>query len=502
MDTNHVIVPEAAPGRPGLADPVIEPLEDVFVASNPRVGALSGLTARDLLLFHLFRESPDDTEPVVQFLCGGGYARAAAEQSAQAFYDKMRSDGWFRTAYPVIVRDALHDVYFTITRECDLACAYCYQGLHARHGKEMPIERVAEGLAKVRAANPAARIVLTGGEPLIHSRIDAVLDLIAASGLTVTILTNGTHLTGALATRIARLPHLRAVQVSLDGWSPATHEATRGPGSFAKTMTGIHNLIAHRVPFILAPTLHRQNIHELAAITAFAVANGGFISPNNLRHFPHDSNKTATTADGRTMTPRKAELMQEEVTVSPKFTLENAELMRTLVEVNRELRKKYGTEYLAGLSARYKSTTACSVETPNAHAICGFGRELVDIDWNGDVYPCHLAKTRELIIGNIFEDDFPAIFTRTEVRGLRVKSYEIPKCGGCKFVSNCGGGCRMGAYFAHGTLKREDDLCDVNYASQVRRLTMELRQRDPSVTAGAQYDLDGSATRDGDAGSL
>jgi radical SAM protein with 4Fe4S-binding SPASM domain len=353
----------------------------------------------------------------------------------------------------------------------------------------MPLARVAEGLAKVRATNPNAHLVLTGGEPLIHSEIDRVLDLVEAIDLKLTILSNGTHLTAEKAARIKKIPRLRAVQISLDGWSEETHGKSRGRGSFAKVMAGIQNCIDAGVHFILAPTLHSENIHELQAIAEFAISNGGFVSPNNLRHFPHDSNKKAVTADGRKMTPRKAELRNEEVTISPKLVLPNEELMKCLVKVNRALREKFGRERMETLGAQFASTTACSVESPNSRSTCGFGRELIDVDWNGDVYPCHLAKSKELIIGNLFAESFDTILTRTEESGLRVRSYEIPKCSGCKFVSNCGGGCRMGAYFAYGTLKREDDLCEVNYKTNIRKLTMPLRDRDKAIQAGSEFDV-------------
>ncbi|MEO1370267.1 MAG: SPASM domain-containing protein, partial [Acidobacteriota bacterium] len=74
------------------------------------------------------------------------------------------------------------------------------------------------------------------------------------------------------------------------------------------------------------------------------------------------------------------------------------------------------------------------------------------------------------LIGNIFEEDFASIFQRVEDRGIRVKSNEIEQCSGCKFVSNCAGGCRAGAWFTYGTLEHHDELCEVNYASNLSRL--------------------------------
>jgi radical SAM protein with 4Fe4S-binding SPASM domain len=138
--------------------------------------------------------------------------------------------------------------------------------------------------------------------------------------------------------------------------------------------------------------------------------------------------------------------------------------------MNRRLVDEFGLEVMADLAAKYKGPSVCSATEPNANFICGMAYSLVDLDWNGDVYPCHLSKGPELVLGNLFVEDFDAIFRRVRERGIRVESHEIPKCSHCKFVSTCGGGCRAGAWFAHGSLAREDGLCDLNYNSKLQSI--------------------------------
>jgi radical SAM protein with 4Fe4S-binding SPASM domain len=189
-------------------------------------------------------------------------------------------------------------------------------------------------------------------------------------------------------------------------------------------------------------------MHELDAIGELAVANGGWLSPNQLKELPHaglNYTNLAMSSDG---------------------------LLQALSRLNHHLIEKYGLATIVELSQRYSGSDpeVCSVTSPNSTFICGMAHSLVDIDWNGDVYPCHLSKGPDLKIGNVFQEDFTKIFERVEQRGIRVKSNEIEKCSGCKFVSNCAGGCRAGAWFTYGTLEHEDELCDLNYSSHLRRL--------------------------------
>src|SRR5207302_4289338 len=131
------------------------------------------------------------------------------------------------------------------------------------------------------------------------------------------------------------------------------------------------------------------------------------------------------------------------------LTLSTGALTEAMKQFNLHMIDKFGHELVAERGRRYAGPEVCSVMAPNSTFICGMAHSLFDIDWNGDVYPCHLSKDEKLMIGNVFQEDFEQIFLRVEQKGLRVRSYEIEGCSTCKFVSNCGGGCRAGAWFTY-----------------------------------------------------
>jgi radical SAM protein with 4Fe4S-binding SPASM domain len=282
-------------------------------------------------------------------------------------------------------------------------------------------------------------MVITGGEPFLHADILAMIQLISDKGFPFAILTNGTRLTASVAEQLKAYDNLTYVQVSLDGMSRGVHSITRAD-SYEKTMRGIRLLIEFELPFSLAPTIHEGNLHEIYDIAHYAIANGGGFTPNNLRKFPHDANST--------------------------LSLSNDSLYRVMREINNRLVCDFGAKNIEQIRARNRidfNPNRCR----NDKSVCGIAYSIVDLNWNGDVYPCNLLRQDEFKLGNLQVCDFEDIFKKAETLRIRTRSCDIPKCRECELVSICGGGCRAGAFYNYGSFLREDDLCDVLYRSNL-----------------------------------
>lgn len=431
-----------------LGDVAIERYGEAFIASRPSVGALSTLTAGQLVWFTLFlgvARSADAARPLLQALAEESGEPEGA-QAVERFLGRMEAEGWTRDTWPERHERALVSIYFTLTRACDRACPYCYQGLANRNNTFMPWEHAVRALEAIHAVNPDCELIFTGGEPLMHPRVLDVLRLADGMGHSFTLLTNGTYLDDATLDRLQALQRLRYVQVSLDGIREETHAQTRGKGHLAKVMAALDRIRARGMRFVLAPTMHHGNLEEVYAIARLAIAHGGWCKPNILHELPHKGLDF------------------------DKVQLEDGRCWQALKEMNIRLDEEFGRARLDAQSEAYRGREACAILEPNTHSICGMGFSLLDLDWNGDVYPCHLTKSPELVLGNLFQgDSFGTIFARAIDRKIRVRSHEIPKCSGCKFVSNCGGGCRANAWFAYGSVAREDSQCGLNYAAQMHR---------------------------------
>jgi radical SAM protein with 4Fe4S-binding SPASM domain len=421
---------------------------DAYVVYQPSIGAVSALNERDYVAFRLFVETQGNRAVLARYFEQMGASAETARVRGDRLADKLVSEGWTRTARPEPSDEPLQAMYLTVTRYCDLTCPYCYQGLNDRVNTDMSMAQIELVLERVKAVNRNCQIIVAGGEPFTHPRIHDILDMIDGFGFPIAVLSNGTYLDERAAKHLKNLAHFRCIQISIDGATAETHEFTRGKGHFPKAMAGIRNVIAEGLQFKLAPTLHNRNMHELPLLGELAIGNGGWLSPNNLKELPH------------------AGLNFNEVVMS------NDAMMECLRVTNEHLVKKFGMATMAELSRRYAMVDpeVCSVTQPNSTFICGMAHSLMDVDWNGDVYPCHLSKGPDLRIGNIFQENFDAIFRRVEERGIRVKSSEIEQCSGCKFNSTCAGGCRAGAWFTYGTLEHHDEMCEIQYPAYLRRL--------------------------------
>ena len=437
-----------------IKDARIEQHGEVFLVSNPSVGAISALTSGDLVAFQLLGESGGASEPLIAFYQSLGLDKREALDMTQTFQTRIKNDGWTRAEYPYIPGQPLAAVYMTINRECNLSCPYCYQGLSQRKGKVMSIERVKEVFDSIAKIRPDCHIILTGGEPLMHPNIYEIFDLIDSHDFILTLLTNGILIDEKIAQRLKSIKRLEVVQVSLDGMTEDTFAQSRGKRSMDKVRIGLDHLIDAQLPFMVAPTLHLGNLHEIADMAEWAVDNGGYIKPNNLRHLPFDFNKT----------------VDDEGQEIAKLVLPQDALVKAARDLDNNLIKKYGQEKIYALKNRFIGRTNCFIDDHNAKSGCGFGWSLLDIDWDGDVYPCHLAKAPELKLGNLFMTPLANLLGLADERGIRRKSNELTNCSQCNFVSRCAGGCRVGAYYGNGSFDREDDLCKYNYTGSLERI--------------------------------
>jgi len=414
---------------------------DLYLVSNPNTGALSALSPSEMVIFFLFIYSNTPREKIRSFLEQLGYSSNQVHDIINKFWRRLQKEGWLRSQIPQNKTKFLRVAYFTITRNCNLACSYCYQGLKDRINTDVTLDNVDIILKKVKEVNPNCKIIITGGEPFIHKHVFNIIEQIQEMDLEFSILTNGTLIDQNVAKRLKQYSNLKNIQISIDGITEETNSITRGKGSFEKIIRGIHNVIDCQLPFTLAPTIHEGNLHEIYGLVYFAISNGGFISPNNLRIFPHNSDC--------------------------QLELSNMSLYNIIKDVEKRVIKDFGIEMIKKYKSMLVSKEDQDSISNRSKFICGMAHSLVNINYNGDVYPCHLLSIDTFKLGNVLYESFETIFQRVDRLGIRVPSFKIPKCSKCPFVATCGGGCRAAAYFTYGSVSREDSLCDIIYKIQM-----------------------------------
>jgi len=162
---------------------------------------------------------------------------------------------------------------FELTERCNLACRMCYvcqpPGDAARRAKELSAAAWLE-VARQAVDNGMVFLLLTGGEVFLRPDFFEIYTPLTRLGLILTLYTNGTLITEALAARLAEAPPSRT-EITLYGATAATYESLTGvPGSYARCCAGIEALVKHRVPLALKTTITRQNVGELDAMRQMA----------------------------------------------------------------------------------------------------------------------------------------------------------------------------------------------------------------------------------------
>src|SRR5213082_3090522 len=101
-------------------------------------------------------------------------------------------------------------------RRCDLACKYCNE--FDDFSKPVPVETMFKRVDKLGELGTSV-VTISGGEPLLHPELDAIISRIRHHGMVAGLITNGYLLT---AERIQRLNHagLEWLQISIDNVTP------------------------------------------------------------------------------------------------------------------------------------------------------------------------------------------------------------------------------------------------------------------------------------------
>lgn len=128
--------------------------------------------------------------------------------------------------------------YFNINYNCNNRCVFCYSHntLHSSVPfRELSLTRFDEFLSQY-GVSMEDRIILNGGEPLLHSQFDQYLDRLKLAGCETLIYTNGRQLKRI---RLNALTDRFRFIVPIHGHETLHDSITGIPGSFRETLEGM-----------------------------------------------------------------------------------------------------------------------------------------------------------------------------------------------------------------------------------------------------------------------
>ena len=131
----------------------------------------------------------------------------AAHRKVREF--RMVAKGFASTRHPLLV-------HIIPIRRCNLSCTYCNE--FDDFSKPVPLDEMFRRIDRLGEMGTAI-ITISGGEPLLHPELDAVIGRIRKNGIMAGMITNGYLLT---ADRIEKLNRagLEYLQISIDNAMP------------------------------------------------------------------------------------------------------------------------------------------------------------------------------------------------------------------------------------------------------------------------------------------
>ena len=282
------------------------------------------------------------------------------------------------------------------------------------------------------------RLVLLGGEPLLHPDWDAVAACGLDRGLQVAMVTNGIAVSRAVARRVAELG-VSHVGVSLDGASDEIHDGLRGcGGARRKTWRAIERLVAAGVPVTVITTVGRRNLEELEALRDQLLAAGpGLVwqlQPTNGvgERFP------------KSLMPRPADLLE----------------VARFIERTRAAIDADELAVAAGHGIGHHARTVSDYGTLGEWTGCPGGRFSLGICSDGSVKGCLSQSDRE-VVGSIRQTPLRELWRApgpfAAARGRTRLALE-GGCAACPHGDTCRAGCPVFARTATGDV-RDNPFC-------------------------------------------
>lgn len=313
----------------------------------------------------------------------------------------------------------LNSVHINVTKKCNLRCIYCYTGAGEGFQNELAFKEWRVVLDDLFMINPNMQLVLTGGEPLL---VDFLLDLAKYAkklGFGLQLLTNGILFQDKMAKQYADLFDL--IQINIDGASKEIHEFHRGSNTYEKTLSNIKYLANKGAKLQIATVVTQKNKDSLADIRKMFEGEMGI--PVRFQPF---------YKMGRGSQKSNLELT-------------GGEYYSALVKARDILPLRL----FDAIPQRNRKTLSC-----------GLGKNILSIDADGNVYPCHLLHINDMKLGNVREQKVMSIYDYSLAKYKSFSVNEITECKACPIRYICGGICRARAFFYTGKFYTKDPFCE------------------------------------------
>lgn len=346
----------------------------------------------------------------------------------------------------VETEEAIYEIEFgqiqvEITGRCNMSCQHCRASHQPK--KDMAIDQIVKIIRFARQFSPNYKeIVVSGGEPLLHSDFPEVLKQVRENGGDfVTLTTNGLLLTDEHLALIRDLAFKRfTLSVSLDSLDPEKHDRFRmKDGAFDKAVASLRLVAEKDLPYVVASmrsTLHPHQIHEMEEMVRFGEKIG-------CKRVSFSAIHPAGRAIERT-----------------DLWMSRQQKMAFLNEIYRL------KEIFPHLNVTTNDPLKCLLRGKNdiggdgelVFDGCGAGAITFNVNSDGTMTPCALLNIPMMNVFPLSIEEITAHYRESQLVKDMLAMNLKGKCGSCEKKYQCGG-CRARAFIQNGDHLGEDPHC-------------------------------------------
>ena len=367
-----------------------------------------------------------------------------------------------------------------VTQSCDLACKHCRAAAQPiAHPDELTN---AEGKALIDqiAAMGVTIFVFTGGDPLKRKDVFELIRYAADKGVQVALTPSATPLLTREAIFKLKEAGLVRLGISLDGSTPEIHDTFRGlPGAYARTIQAIEWANEAGIPIQVHTTISRHNADDLDNLCAL-FEKLAIVMWNVFFLVPVGRGQLDDLLSGEEFERIFGQIYELSHRVN--FQIKTTEAMhyrRYLLQNNLEERKighgsghpgtvqrSAAMTYEPGVPTDRSSSVGYEPGAPTSDAKTrtaswatrrvNDGKGFLFISHVGNVYPSGFLPIHA---GNIRETPLSEIYRNAPIfKSLRDTSKLEGKCGACEYKEICGGS-RARAYAVTGDPLAAEPCC-------------------------------------------
>lgn len=150
-------------------------------------------------------------------------------------------------------------VHITMTNNCNMRCPHCFVSAGIVDKQELKVDEILAVVERIKKINGSTDIVVSGGEPLIHTGTIQLLEGLRDHN--VSLFTNGTLINENNYKTIAEC--CQEIQISFEGVTQEPYERIRGRGNYAKALHAIDLLKTTGIKITLAITILPSTVDDI-----------------------------------------------------------------------------------------------------------------------------------------------------------------------------------------------------------------------------------------------